>query len=198
MTTLYRTRVQWTGFPGGPGISTFYGQIDSGLTADLHTMFAALAGYLPTDVDVQVENAGDAIEDTNGDLTGAWSTDSVLTIAGTNGDGYSAPVGAELVWLTSTILDGHRVKGRTFLVPIGSTSFGTDGALNATDQAAILAIAETFIAATVGNLVVWHRPRVAKAATAYHPAVTARSGGHAPVLGTEVPNKAVVLRSRRD
>jgi hypothetical protein len=149
-------------------------------------------------VNLQVESAGDILEDTTGVITGAWTATPVLPVVGTGAALHAAPVGASVAWLTSTILDGHRLKGRTYLVPLGSDCFAGDGTLDGPRMANIAAAAVTFVAAEAGDLVVWHRPRIATAATAYHPAVTARAGGHGLVTGSSVADVAAVLTSRRD
>lgn len=198
MATLTRIRATWTGFSGGPGVSTFYSLGSISAVPDIRALFLGLATYLPTDVQIQVENVGDLINDVNGELTGAWSVDPVLPVNGTSPGPYAAPVGVMAKWTTATILDGHRVAGRTFIVPVEGGFFSPDGTPNTDDLNALRGVVSTYFAAAVGDLVVWHRPRVAKAATAYHPAVTARAGGSGVVVACNVPDKAVVLRSRRD
>jgi|SRR5665647_825412 len=198
MVDLYRTRAVWTGFPGGPGISTFYGLVSGALVPNLHQLFVDLYTELPNDVSVQVQEFGDVIDDATGALTGAWSTTPVLPCTFNGGVPYTAPAGFLAHWLTTTILDGHRLRGSTFFVPGGGSIYDTDGSISATHLTAIKAACATFFAAASGDLAVWHRPRAAAPATAYHPAVTARAGGHGIVTGYSVPDKSVVLRSRRD
>lgn len=177
-------------------MSTFYSLVDGGLIAPLRAFFLSLVTAIPEDVSIQVESAGDAIEDTTGDLTGDWSDTPVLPVDGTVTGPYAAPAGMLVDWLTGTILDGHRVKGRTFIVP--SVSFDTDGSVLDATRTAFQANADTFIAAASGNLAVWHRPRAAKAAEGTHKAITAHAGGHAVVTSAKWSDQVVVLRSRRD
>lgn len=199
MTVLTRHRVGWTGFPGGPGVSTFYGLGDgAAMTTFLHTFFLALASYIPNDVTIQVESSGDLIEDTTGELTGTWTADAADSINCLSSAVYAAPAGLGVTWTTDTVLDGHRLRGRTFIVPLEASAYQTDGTLDGTVRGAFIAAAETFVAGAVGDFVIWHRPRIAAAATPYHPAVTARAGGHGLVTASSVRDKAVVLRSRRD
>ena len=198
MTVINRIRASWTGFPGSPGVSTFYSVVPDATVPNLRAFFLAIHTALPSDVHVQVENEGDVIEDTTGAVTDLWTCDSVLSVAGDNTDAYSAPSGIVVDWLTGTVLDGHRVRGRTFLVPAGGNFYGTDGTLSDGALALIAPAAAAFVTADTGNFVVWHRPRAAKAADGSRPAVTARAGGHAVVTASSVPDKAAVLRSRRD
>lgn len=150
---------------------------------------------MPNDVTAQVEAVGDVLNATTGELTGEWSHAAFTALTGTLTGGFAAPAGACIDWMTDTILDSHRVRGRTFVVPIGGEALQADGTL---DPAAVTAFATAggvAIAASAGNLIVWHRPRVASAGP---PAVTARAGGVAPITACRVRDKVAVLRSRRD
>ena len=198
MTALYRIRAAWTGFPGAPGVSTFYGLTSGTSLADLRAFFLSMAPSLPADVTIQVENTGDIIEDTTGALTGAWTDDPVLPVTGSAPPPYAAPVGVMLKWATDTIVDGHRLRGRTFLVPCAGGVFDDDGSINDADFTLFNGYATVLGAAVIGNIVVWHRPRVARAADGSRPAVTARAGSHGLITACSVPDEAVVLRSRRD
>src|SRR5665811_1514303 len=101
MTTLYRVRTLWTGFPGAPGYTTMYA-LDIGTFLDeLATFWASVAGLLPGDVTVTIPRTGDRIEDTTGDLIGSWTeTGTEFATAGSNGEAYAAPVGAVIDWAT--------------------------------------------------------------------------------------------------
>jgi len=62
MTILTRHRVAWSGTPGGPGVSTFYGLGDgAAMTLALHTFLTAIAPLLPADVRLQIASEGDLI-----------------------------------------------------------------------------------------------------------------------------------------
>ena len=93
-------------------------------------------GAMPTDVSIKVENTGDLIEDTTGELTGAWSQAPVAAVLGSSLGKYGAPCGGIVRWETSTILDGHRLRGRTFIVPMSSDFYATDGSLDVAGIAA--------------------------------------------------------------
>jgi hypothetical protein len=85
------------------------------------------------------------------------------------------------------IINGRRLRGRTFLVPLGSTFYTTDGTPIETARTNIAAAAAVLIANTGGPpLGVWRRP----------------SPSGVGVLGVattaSVPDKAAVLKSRRD
>ena len=185
MTNLYRVRSIWSGFPGGPGVTTMF-FLDMATAIDaVHTFWSALAPKLPEDVHIQVQNFGDVISDETGELTDSWTADTVAVVTGGNTDKYAAPVGACVNWHTDTVVAGHRLRGRTFLVPLGASVFQTDGSLGAGDLAAIQGYADSLVASESSSFVVWHRG-------------TGTDGSFGLITAAQVPDKAVVLRSRRD
>jgi len=59
--------------------------------------------------------------------------------------------------------------------------------------------AAAFVTACSGKLLVWSRPQEAKTAIEHPPhGIEERDGSSYPVIASSVPNKIVVLRSRRD
>lgn len=198
MVAISRVRVEWSGFIGGPGISTFYCLDASTFIPALQSFLTGMAGELPPDVHLQIQSAGDIIEDGSGALGGSWDHQPQGGIQGTSAGAYSAPSGFCVTWLATTVLDGHRVKGRTFFVPMGGGLQATDGTVRGDALAGMVSAAGTLVTNTAGNMVIWHRPR--KATVAVPPKVSKpyRPGGHAVVTGSRVSNKVAVLRSRRD
>ena len=198
MTDLYRVRSVWSGFPGGPGVTTMY-FLDTATAVDsVHTFFASIADRLPEDVDIQVESAGDVINDATGDLTGAWSTGAVTSIPGTASGSYSAPAGAVVDWLTATILDGRRLRGRTFIVPMSAGLYDGDGTPTTAMLDDLQAAATELITEQSSSFVLWHRPFAGSPAVGSRPARPAHDGGHGFITTAHVPNFTAVLRSRRD
>lgn len=198
MTNLSRVRVGLTGFVGGPGVATFYFLDTTTAIPSLRTFWQGLAAAMPSTVHIQVENAGDIINDVNGDLVGAWGDDPVLASNGGAGGAYVAPAGACVSWKTETILDAHRVQGRTFVVPLAAANYEADGTLTAAIIANIQALALEFIIEQSASFVIWHRPFEGRAATETRPAKAAHAGGHALVTSSRVSDRAAILRSRRD
>lgn len=198
MATIQRYRVAWTGFIGGPGVSTFYAASGSDLMSPLQAFFTSIAIGLPTGVTIQVSGTQDLLEDTTGAATGVDSIANPPEIHGADPASYPAPTGAVVDWLTSTYSDRRRLRGRTFLVPLGGGSYQADGSINSTNLTNIRAAAVTFLASASPGLLVWRRPRAAVPADGSRPAVTFRAGSSAVVTSVGVADKAAVLRSRRD
>lgn len=194
---MLRVVAQWSGFTGAPGFSNFYfagpGETAAAAQAaanDVRTFFAALINDLPAGVTITVSpivaviNPGDGV--LSDEITVATAPASVV---GTGAGAYAAPVGAVVNWRTSTVVAGRRLRGRTFLVPLQGGSFQTDGTLATGALGIIRGAAATLATVNTGapiELVVWHRP------------VNNAGGSTAVVTSSFVPDKAAVLRSRRD
>lgn len=197
MTTLYRSRTTFTGFPGGPGVATMYFLDNATFVDSLFTFWGDLVGSMPTDVHVQVENVGDVINDVNGELIGSWSQDPVDELVGTSASSYAAPAGAAVSWICDAVLDGHRVVGRTFIVPIAGPNYFTDGSLLDDFVDLVEGSATDLIAAQSESFVVWHRPFPGRAATDTKPAKPAHDGDNALVTSANCADRVAILRSRR-
>lgn len=198
MASLRRVRVQLFGFKGGPGVSTFYFlDTDTALTS-LHTLYEGMSSTFPVGVSVIIEPSGDIIESTTGVITGAWGGNPQALVVGTSAGPYAAPAGVLLGWETTTILDGRRLRGRTFIVPAANGIFGADGTINDATRTALASLAAQFSIEQNLSFVIWHRPFAGRPAVGTIPAKPAHLGGHGLVTSARVPDKVVVLRSRRD
>ena len=158
----------------------------SGLAAGVLTAFQNLTNVLPQDLEVTVPDNGEFIDELTGDLTGVW------TEAGTGGtvNGFSgkttaaAGVGACVTWLTGGIVNSHRVRGRTFIVPLEVSQYDVTGTLTLAAQTFLEDFADDMLTADVG---VWSRPFGAGGNGSFWPATSAR-----------IRDKVAILTSRRD
>ena len=183
---INRVNVAWQGWPGAPGVSTFYVQ-DMGPTAvdGISSFFGALIGILPSGLTITVPSTGDVIEDTTGQIVSSWSATPATPVRTGTGPGvYSGVSGAVIHWLTSGVVRGRRVRGRTFIVPIVGSAYDAQGSLS-TAALTTLQGAANGLDAAVAGLTVWSRP------TGF------ASGSNHVVTGTRVPDLAVTLRTRR-
>lgn len=203
MTALYRSRTTFSGLSGGPGVATMYFLDTDNMTENLQALWTGLKGVLPIGVTIQVENVGDIIESTTGALTGAWGGTVQSALTGASNQPYPAPAGYCINWLTGTILDGHRLRGRTFVVPVTSAFYQDNGTILDSAVADGNAAVTTFIIAESSSLVIWHRPFdgtpavPASGTKAAKPARPAHLGGHGLVTGGFIRDKVAILRSRR-
>ena len=198
MTTLNRVRVALTGFPGAPGVNTFYFLDVATAIESLNRFYTSIQSFMPNDVHVNVQRAGDTIEDTTGALTGSWLGGVTNPIVMGSTAVYAGPAGIMVGWETGVVADGHRVRGRTFLVPGASNIYDVDGTILTSALAPLQAAATQLVLEQSSSFVIWHRPRLARVATATRKALSAHAGSHALVTTSRVPDKVVVLRSRRD
>ena len=198
MAGIDRIRVSLTGFNGAPGVCTFYAINAPSVIGFVQSLWTAVITKMPTVVAAQVEGFGDTIEDTTGVISGSWSIAQPPQLHGGASGPYSAPSGACLTWLTGTVLDGRRVRGRTFLVPMSDTFYAADGRINPSDAVDLNAACAQYVQNLGGAGVVWHRPYAGRVATVKLKARPAHVGGHAVITGSSVATKIAVLRSRRD
>lgn len=195
--TIARLRVELLGSPiVGPGLMTFYTRnLTNTLPGAVKTFLTSIAAALAPGINCVVPNGGDTIDEATGQLVGTWSSSGGGTVASTGSGPFTLGSGCRVEWYTGTILDGSRVRGRTYIVPITNGNFGTDGRLLTSPAGTIKSAADALVTAGGGDLVIWRRPR--KASTGPSGPISARAGSAAPVTSTAVPTVPTALRSRR-
>lgn len=198
MTSLYRVRTGFTGFIGSPGVATNYFLDTATAISSTVALWNSLRVLMPPTVTIVVERSGDIIESTNGQITGSWATGPINTAVGSGPINYAAPVGSCITWLTDGIVAGHRVKGRTFIVPMSGEAFESNGTPTTFARDLVQQAAGDFIFSQNASLVVWSRPFLGSPATPTRAARPARVGSSHLVTAARVADKAAVLRSRRD
>ena len=194
--TVAVVRTEWVGGPSSPGLTQFCledsgtGDYDAALAA-VQLVWENLDPYLPNDYSWQVQPVIEFFSESTGVISGEYvSTPAPAAVPGGAAGAYAHGVGARIDWSTSGINGGRRVRGRTYLVPFAASVFDLDGTLTSGAIAAIGANATALIndlQAAGLPLVVWSRPTTA------HPV-----GMITPVIAATIPDKAAVLRSRRD
>jgi hypothetical protein len=189
--SLGRIRVDWAGIATGPGISTFFAAATApGATLDLaplRTFFnSAIGSYLPTGVSLNFPVVGDVINESTGLIEGTWGAPAQSIVSGAIAGSYSAASGAVVSWRTTGIVNGHRVRGRTFLVPMSNAAYDATGTLATNFRDQVLAAAATLIGNAGLKLAIWHRP------------VAGVGGAGFQIAAATMTDKAMVLTSRRD
>lgn len=191
---ITRITAQWSGFRGAPGYSNFF--FDGAFTDEsgaeaaasaVSAFFTACRLQFPDSVNVNVQPTADVIDETSGQITSVMDIATPGTVTGSGGANYSAATGAVVNWNTSDYVNGRRVRGRTFLVPLDSGAFDSQGDLSSDALSQIRLGAENLVTAALEHpLCVWHRP-------------SGGAGGSAHVVSSStVPDLGAVLRSRRD
>jgi len=199
MASIWRYRVTWTGMPGSPGVSTFYFNALPGPTeaGAIKTFFTTCATSLPNTLTLGFESTSDELSDADGELLGTGNVGTITPLNGSSASGYPAPAGLAVSWLTNSVAGGHRVRGRTFLVPI-CNQYEANGTLISTYLATVTGAAATLVIAIGGKFVVWHRPKFGPKPDKTTPRPLLATGSSHLVTASSVPDKVAVLRSRRD
>jgi len=182
---MNRVRCLWQGWPGSPGYTNLY--VGTGVInqTEIRTFFNAMVALLPSGLTIQVPNTGDVVDEATGTITGAWTGAANTVVTGTSATVYAGSAGACVNWRTSALIAGRRPIGRTFLVPLASAAFQNDGSIATASLSTIQTAATALITNLAGELKVWSRPR---------PAI---AGANVTVTSSNVPDLAVVLRTRR-
>jgi hypothetical protein len=192
---IFRVTFTWNGFTGAPGFTNMFYDDSTGTAqqaADITRAFLVgcltqAPATLPTGCSVVGPTSVDTVEPATGTLINTTAITQPAQINGTATGNFASSTGACVTWLTAGIVAGHRVRGRTFLVPLAAAAFTSTGGLAPAYQTALSAAVTTLLAASP-DLVVWRRP-ISQAAG---------GGGTNAVLAARVPSKSAVLTSRRD
>jgi hypothetical protein len=182
---IRRVPVSWTTGPGGAGVSIFYSAFGTDATAALGTFFNAGKAKFNTGVTWAIPSSGDTIDENTGLITGAWTGGTAASISGTSSGAYAAGTGYYINWLTGTIRNGRKFRGRTFMCPIIITSYATDGTIDNSFLTQMQTDATALAAA--GVLKVWGRPTTPGGS----------DGISQTVVAGQVPDKVTSLRTRR-
>lgn len=201
MTSMNRVRVGWSGWPGQPGLSTFYLEDQQMDVTAIKTFFTALAGFLPGGITWTIPSLGDKIADTDGSIAGSWvGTGGGQVVATGSNSTYSGVSGFCVDWKTATIHGRRRIQGRTFFVPATIASYQGDGTIADSARTTISAAASALVSSLTPKLLVWSRPVVAPAINPPPGStipIVPRDGASGPVVAAFVPDMAIALRSRR-
>ena len=191
---VYRVSALWTGFTGAPGYSNFHftenptGETGSVIRAQVHDFFSELASLLPGVVTITIDPTVEVFDESTGLLTGyETDTEDLSPVRGSGTGNFSGPAGAVINWLTATVVNGRRLRGRTFVVPLRATAYEQDGTLSSS----VLGTLNTAASVLSGSpfestFCIWSRPQ------------GGGTGAVGEVIGHQVPDMAAVLRSRRD
>ena len=192
---LLRVKANWTGFSGAPGLSVMhfnaFSDSDVAEATDaaesMQGFFNGCGIWLPTGCKVQVDSGVEVIDEATGQLQSIITVPSQSAITGSGTGSYAAPVGAVVNWHTADVRNGRRVRGRTFLVPLSSQAMDVDGTLKSSAHTTFTTLGSDIIARSP-SLQVYSRPTAPGAA----------DGLASLVTSSRVPDKAAVLRARRD
>jgi hypothetical protein len=142
------------GYTGSPGYTKlkFMGALDTAganaAAAAGRTFLAATSTNMPSSVSYTCDPTCQTFSD-DGTLTGEVAITSVpATINGSGAATFPGGAGAVVYWLTNALNGGHKVKGRTYLVPLSTAAFAADGTLAATLISNLTTAANNLVAGT--------------------------------------------------
>jgi len=149
------------------------------------TFFGAVKGLIPSVTTITVPTNGDLVDDITGVLSGSWTGGTGGATACTGAGNYFAGVGAYINWGTPLIINGRRLRGRTFICPLTVNQSDSNGTLLAAAVTTLTTAASTL--AATGHITCWHRPT----------SPGASNGASATITSATVPDQVTSLRTRR-
>jgi len=195
---MNRMTMTWSGFSGAPGYTNLH--FSAALTptstelsqtaTKVHDFFYAWRSFLPNAVTINFPSELEEFSTTTGELVGTHGFTAPAAVVGTGGSAvFSSAVGACVNWKTNTVVNGRKLRGRTFMVPLQSLpSFDADGSLNPSARLTMLTACTNLMNDATGlPLFIWHRPSPGGS-----------DGAAGSVTATTINDKTAVLRSRRD
>ena len=106
-------------------------------------------------------------------------------VTSTVGTACAAPAGLRIEWRTSAIVNGRRLRGRTFIVPLPTSVYESNGTILAATLATFATAANAY--------------RDAGVFSQSQPSIYSRTHGvQADITSVIVPDEVSILRSRRD
>jgi len=194
---MYRYRVNLDGWQGAPGVNTLYFRHaavptieDAQQVADLiKTAYDSLKAWYVSGVKITVDPNVDVIQDSDGKLQTSTVIVPPATVTGSGATTTTSRATMALAkFNTDAVVNGRRLRGRSFLGPIAAQGVATDGTLTTAFGTAILSAYNGLLDIAGGRLVVWHRPS----------APGAQDGTSGFVQNVTYKTLPAVLRSRRD
>lgn len=184
-------RLVWSTPGGGTGYSVFHtvpptSAAEAQSAADaFHTFAATILSYMPNEVSIVGDTEYRILNDVTGALTGVFTVSGGTGGSGSDTANYNRAAGARIDWGTNSIVGGRRLRGRTYIVPLGTGAFDTNGLVSPAGSAALANAGANLIVdlnAATRPLVVWSRVY----------------GQTAEVTNVQVPPKGAILTGRRD
>lgn len=191
---VHEIKIKSSGFPGAPGWTTLYFDGDDPTLffnqyRHAKTFLGIIRGVFPSTWTAAVQPAGKLLVAASGVLVQETTLPPDGTgdpVVGTDGSpGYgSGASGMCISWRTAGVNRGHNVRGRSYLVPIGSGVYGIDGTI----VDAFLPDLRNLLTAWAlepNNFGVWSRPRLGV------------GGAFFEATQATISDQAAVLTSRR-
>ena len=186
--------VRWDGWPGAPGFTSFYSNnlLAEPLVSSVKNFFEACKNTIPVPVTINYPSELEVFDEQDGIVSSTIPVTAPAQTVGFPATTFAAPAGVAVTWITGGIVEGHRVRGRIFMVPMAA-GYQNDGTLADSVRTGYHTAATALVAANGGDMVVWSRPRQPRLGPPPKPALL---GSAHPVLAAAVRDHVAVLRSR--
>ena len=160
-----------------------------GAVTAVRAFWNTLSQMIPLGVKIDVDPVVAQLDEATGQQNDEFvvGTPPAQVVGGGTAD-RAAPAGLCVNWKTSTFVSGRRLRGRTFVVPLMSGAYESDGTIKATYLTAARDAAAALLAngaTSTSVFVVWHRP------------IGGAGGSSGTVTGASVNDRVAVLTSRR-
>lgn len=193
---MQRARASINYGAGSPGVITMYTTstpAEDGTTAQatmdrLGAAVEAARSLLHESVTVVSDSYVDELNPATGALTASWSVTGFSKVGSSAGTELPPATALCVTWLTNSYINGRRLRGRTFLSPLGAGQLESNGTPNSFAATILDSFGSSWSdnSGDGPNTVVWHRP------------TPGNPGSAQPIVGYRRVDKYAVLRSRRD
>ena len=149
----------------------------------------SLKAYIPAAYTLTVDPLVEEHESADGALSGTFTVATApADVVGTGATAWAAGVGFRITWDTGSVANGHRVKGRTFVIPVLTANYDVSGTI----ASATITAANTAAATLRSTAAAASTPLVV-----YTKAGPGGPGALTDVATGIVPDQVAVLRGRR-
>ena len=199
MAEIAQVQVALSGWPGGPGVNTFYmsrGTVLPGwddavdaFVGELENVYDAMRPYVVDGWTATFTNVYKRFDVATGVLiaVGAYDgPDPITDLGSAINDKLSRADQLVAGYNTDTVHSGRLIRGRNFLGPISSAAIGEDGYIPTGVRTTIQNAYNALVSGTGPRLAVWSQPRAGF------------EGAYGDVTGVVVARAPGVLRGRRD
>lgn len=184
----------WNEGTANPGYTVLHGRPQTGAPDDLasedlaervHALFDAIKAYIPNDYTISFPGEAVRLNTTTGVLEDVYTFTPPANVVGGYSQSWAAPAGFRYDWRTDAIVSGRRLRGRTFIVPVGGAAYADNGTLEPVPMGIFTNAGQDYIDVGVFTNVA--------------PCIWSRTHGIlADITSVVVPDEIAVLRSRRD
>lgn len=190
MPNIYQVTTVTSGFTGAPGYTNHFFDASSASLAGaqaasnaVRTFWETAAAAFCSTWRYSINADVNELVDSTGALVGVFGTTPGAQSTFGDSGAYAAGVGACASFVTNAVHREHRLRGRTFFVPLAGSSYDTDGTIGSVAISRLRNAANGLVAA--GGFGIWGRP------------VGGVNGLWSAAIAANVKDQTSTLRSRR-